>query len=79
MGESALYHGQHALRSCLDNNIGDFDLAFANESTARAYAVLGNDVEKQAYIHKAKEASKGSEKQEDFDYVMSELATIELN
>ena len=76
MGESALYHGKQALKYCLENNIGDFDLAFAYETIARSYAVLSNEQEKQVYIEKAKEASKGIEKKDNLDYFLSELATI---
>ncbi|HAS74840.1 MAG TPA: hypothetical protein DCS67_11910 [Clostridiales bacterium UBA8960] len=76
MGESALYHGKHALKYCLENNIGDFDLAFAYESIARAYAVLENDDEKQMYKLKAQEASNGIEKKENLEYFLAELATI---
>jgi hypothetical protein len=76
LGESALYHGRHALNYCLENNIGDFDLAFAYEAIARAYAVLGNDSEKEVYFEKAKEASKNIVKESDRDYFMSELGKI---
>lgn len=76
MGESALYHGKHALKYCLENSIGDFDLAFAYEAIARAYSVLANDAEKQTYKLKAEEASKGIEKKENLDYFLTELATI---
>lgn len=76
LGESALYHGKHALKYCLENSIGDFDLAFAYEAIARAYSVLANDAEKQTYKLKAEEASKGIEKKENLDYFLSELATI---
>ena len=77
LGESALYHGKHALKYCLENSIGDFDLAFAYEAIARAYSVLANDAEKQTYKLKAEEASKGIEKKENLDYFLSELATID--
>lgn len=77
MGESALYHGNHALKYCLDNAIDDFDLAFAYETIARAYSVLKDNAQKQAFIDKAREASDSIEQQEDKDYFLSELATIE--
>lgn len=76
MGESALYHGQHALKYCLDNNIGDFDLAFAYEVIARAYALPGKDTEKEAYVERAKEESMGIAEQDDLEYFLSELETI---
>ena len=76
MGESALYHGQHALKYCLDNNIGDFDLAIAYEAVARAYALPGKDTEKEAYVERAKEESMGIAEQDDLEYFLSELETI---
>lgn len=76
MGDSALYHGMHALRYCLDNDIGDFDLAFAYEAIARAYSVLGKVTEKQMYIEKAREAAKNIKELENRDYLISELGTI---
>lgn len=43
--ESALYHVDRNLEICLDNQIGDFDLAFAYEALARARMVAGNKEE----------------------------------
>ena len=40
-GRLALLHGQSSLALCLDNEIGDFDLAFGYEAVARAYQALG--------------------------------------
>ena len=41
-GRLALLHGARSLAICLDNGIGDFDLAFGYEAVARAYSILGN-------------------------------------
>lgn len=76
MGESALYHGKHALKYCLDHEIGDFDLAFAYETIARAYGIIGDANQKEAYILMANEASLNIEKKEDLEYFLSELATV---
>lgn len=75
-GESALFHGKHALKYCLDHQIGDFDLAFAYETLARANAVMSDDIKTKYYIEKALEASKDIQKPKDLDYFMSELKTI---
>ena len=40
-GRLALLHGKRSLALCLDNEIGDFDLAFGYEALARAYRALG--------------------------------------
>ncbi len=76
MSESALYHAKHCLEICTDNQIGDFDLAFAYEAIARAYRVTKNDRLMKTYLEKANKAAKDIEKQEDRDYFMSELITI---
>lgn len=40
-GKLALLHGKSSLALCLENGIGDFDLAFGYEAVARAYKLLG--------------------------------------
>jgi hypothetical protein len=77
MAESALYHANHALEICLDNEIADFDLAFAYESAARAYQVAGDTRQMKRYLEKAEAAALKIDKAEDRDYFLSELATIE--
>ena len=76
MGESALFHAKEALRLCLDNHIGDFDLAFAYEAMARTYSVLGNDDEKAIFIEKAKEATKAITEEGNRQHVESQISTI---
>jgi hypothetical protein len=44
-GEPALDYAQRCLDRCLENEIGDWDLAFAYEALARAHKVAGNDAE----------------------------------
>ena len=74
--ESALYHAQRCLEICTENNIKDFDIAFAYEAVARAYAVAGNELESKKYIELAKEAGEKIEEKGDKDYFFSELKTI---
>jgi len=76
MGESALYHGLRSLKYCLDNNIGDFDLAFGYESVARAYKILNDTEQSSKYLALANEANNLVEDKGNKDYVASELATI---
>lgn len=76
MGESALFHAKEALRLCLDNGIGDFDLAFAYEAMARARSVLGNHDDKATFLEKAEEAAKAVAEEGDRKYVESEISTI---
>lgn len=74
--EPALYHAKRCLEICKKNNIGDFDLAFAYEAMARAYAIAENEKECNTYIQLAKEAAEQIKKKEDKDYFLSELKTI---
>ena len=76
MGESALFHAKEALKLCLDNCIGDFDLAFGYEAMARAYSVLGNDNDKATFLGKAKEAAKAIAEEDNRKYVESEISAI---
>ena len=76
MGESALFHAKEALKLCLDNCIGDFDLAFGYEAMARAYSVLGNDNDKATFLGKAKEAAKAIAEEGNRKYVESEISAI---
>ncbi|GAB6107207.1 hypothetical protein [Fusibacter bizertensis] len=76
MGESALFHAQQALRYCLENDIKDFDLAFAYETLARSYAVCSDDKQKNLYIAMAQTAADDIQDQENKDYLLGELKTI---
>ncbi len=73
--EAALYHAQRCLEICEENNIGDFDIAFAYEAKARALSLAGNK-NASKFIEKAKKAANAIAKKEDRDYFLSELASI---
>ncbi len=74
--QSALYHAKRCLEICKENNIGDFDIAFAYEAMARAYAVAGNKTESAKYTKLAKEAGEHIKGKEDRDLFFSELKTV---
>jgi hypothetical protein len=74
--EPALYHAHRCLEICKENNIGDFDIAFAYEAMARAYAVSGQKVECRKYLELAKTAGDQIKEKQDKDYFFSELKTI---
>jgi len=74
--EPALYHATRCLEICKENNIGDFDIAFAYEAMARAYAIVGNKKECEKNIELARDAAEQIKKKEDKDYFLSELKTI---
>ena len=75
-GEPALYHAKRCLEICKENNIGDFDIAFAYEAMGRAYAIIGNKKESKKNMELAQEAAEQIKKKEDKDYFLSELKTI---
>jgi hypothetical protein len=74
--EPALYHGRRCLDHCLENSIGDFDLAFAYEALARASAVAGDQTACERYCALAQEAGEKIAEQEDRDLFFSDLATV---
>ena len=74
--EPALHHAKRCLDICTNNDIGDFDIAFAYEAMARAYSVAGNNDKKEKYLKLAKDASDKIEKEDDKKYFLSELESI---
>ena len=74
--EPALFHAKRCLDICKENNIKDFDIAFAYEAMARAHAIAGNRTECEKYLQLAKEAADKIKKKEDKNYFLSELKTI---
>ncbi len=78
MSDSALLHGNQSLTLCLENHIGNFDLAFAYEAVARGYQVKGDENKMEEYYSLALEAAQLITKKEDKEYFISELNSIKL-
>jgi hypothetical protein len=76
--EPAIYHATLTLDMCDRNSIGDFDLAFAYEALARAYAVAGDMDESARWLAKAQAASADIADPEDRDLLRRDLATIPI-
>jgi hypothetical protein len=74
--QAALYHAQRCLDLCQANEIRDFDLAFAYEALARAYAVAGEMAKSGEYIELAMRAAEEIEDQGNREYLEGELMTI---
>jgi hypothetical protein len=74
--EPSLYHARRCLEICKENNIGDFDLAYAYEAIARAMAVAGKRSESQHYLVAASEAGERIAEQDDKNLFFNDLATI---
>jgi len=76
MSQPAIYHGQRCLDICLDHKIADFDIAFAYESLARAYALIDEKEKVEEYKKLAKKVGEKIAKKEDKEYFFSELDNI---
>ena len=76
MGQPALFHAGICNSICVQEGIGDFDLAFSYEALARANMVLGNGEECSKNIELAESAAKDIAEKETRDYFLSELSTI---
>ncbi len=76
--EPALFHAKECLRICEENNIGDFDIAFAHEAMSRAYSIQGESILAEKYLSKAREAGEKIEDKGNKDYLMGELESISL-
>ena len=72
---AAMYHAQRCIDICEENTIGDFDLAFAYESMARACAIMGNKEQLEKYLTLAKEAGEKIEKE---DINLTSLVNLKL-
>lgn len=75
-GEPALFHAHRCLEITKENNIGDFDLAFAYEVMARANAVAGNKSECKKYYELAKTATDQIKNPEDKKICEGELSQV---
>lgn len=54
--QMALHYAQSCLEICQEHAIGDFDIAYAYEAMARAFAALGQKADSQKYLALAQEA-----------------------
>jgi len=74
--EPCLYHADRCLRVTLDNDLKDFDLAFAYEAMARACDLAGDEMVTAKYITLAEEAGALIKEEGDRKYFFNELRTI---
>jgi hypothetical protein len=76
-GENALYYAKSCLHICIDHDLGDFDLAFAYEAAARAFAVLGDVEMTKEHLARAKKAGEAIAEEDDQKYFFAELESIQ--
>lgn len=75
--EPCLYHADRCLKITLENELKDFDLAFAYEAMARACNLAGDEVNVAKYMALAKDAGAKIAKENDHKYFFSELQSIQ--
>ncbi|MBN2829234.1 MAG: hypothetical protein JXR56_02810 [Candidatus Cloacimonetes bacterium] len=76
MGESALKHAKRSLTICVENSFTGFNLAYAYESLARAYAVKGELGDKDSYLDEAIAESNNITDKESRQMLLDDLKTI---
>jgi hypothetical protein len=74
--EPALYHARRVLDICRRHSIGDWDLAYAHEALARAFALAGDAGQAKAHLEEATRASEQIADEGDRRAVLADLATI---
>lgn len=74
--EPSLYHAKKCLDVCLEEQIGDFDLAFAYEAMARAHKIAGSKAQEEEYKKLALQACEDIQHEEDRDLVLGDLSSI---
>ena len=74
--EPCLHHAQRVLDVCVENGIGDWDVAFAYEALARANAVSGDAEAARLMTERALEATENNKDDEDRKIVLADLETI---
>ena len=72
-GENALDHAQSCMNLTKKHAFKDFDLAYAYEGMARAYAALNNSTKMEKYFLLAKEAGDSIQSEEDKKMFFSDL------
>jgi hypothetical protein len=76
--EACLYHAQRCMALTEENAISGFDLAFAHEALARAYALLGYEEGMQKHLEQGRQAAEKVADEGDRQYTLSELSSIHL-
>ncbi|MFI6316589.1 MerR family transcriptional regulator [Nonomuraea sp. NPDC050556] len=74
--EPALHHARRGLEICRAHGIGDWDLAFAYESLARAHAVAGDKEQARAWTEQALSAAEDIAQDEDRELLLTDLESI---
>lgn len=73
---SAKHHAEYCLSLCQENDLGVFDLGFAYEALARSYSLENDKAMAEEYIKAAEEIADQIGKEEDRDWLLSNLDSI---
>jgi hypothetical protein len=76
--EPALHHARRCLELCQEGPVEEFDLPFAHEALARAYAVAGDDDRAAEELRLGRELAARIEDEEDRRVVLEDLKTVPL-
>ena len=74
--EPCLYHANRCLQITIENDLQDFDLAFAYEAIARGCKLAGDEVETAKYVELAKQAAAKIKDPQDRKYFLDQLASL---
>jgi hypothetical protein len=74
--EPALVHAQRCLEICEENGIGDFDLAYAFETLARAHGIAGERDTAARYEAQSRDASERVADDDDRERLLNDLAAL---
>lgn len=74
--EPALHHARRVLDLCQENGIGDWDLGFAYEAVARAYAVAGDAGQAREFTDRALAAAQDIAEAHERELLLADLETI---
>ncbi|GIJ47523.1 hypothetical protein Val02_44090 [Virgisporangium aliadipatigenens] len=75
--EPALYHAARVLAICAQNGIADWDIAYAYEAHARAFAVAGDVVAAREWLARAVAALDQVTEEDDRELLRDDLSTVE--
>jgi DNA-binding transcriptional MerR regulator len=74
--EPCLHHAQRVLDICIENDIADWDIAFAYEALARGHAIAGDAEGARAMTERALEAAEKIAEEEERKILLADLETI---
>ncbi|WP_102264256.1 hypothetical protein [Mesobacillus jeotgali] len=74
--ESALHHARKSEELCLEHDLGEFDLGFAYEAIARAYALSREAEDQERYMSLALETAEKVEMEANRDWLLKNIHSV---